>query len=93
MNDSNAEKIFNGFVNVVRTAGDERGKNISMINEILDRIKVFQEPPSNSATPLVRDITPSNDVPFIERLRAISDNIEADNRRLQKIVSRLNELI
>lgn len=91
MNDANSEKIFNGFVNVVRVAGDEREKCISQINEILDRVKVIQEPLSNS--PMVKESVIGGDAQFVEQLRVIMDNLEVDNKKLQKIISRLNELI
>ena len=91
MNDANSEKIFHGFVSVVKTSGDERGKNLAIINEILDRIKGTSEPLSNS--PMVKETVIGIDAPFVEQLRAIMDNLEADNKRLQKIISRLNELI
>lgn len=91
MNEGNSEKIFNGFVNVVKTSGDEREKNIAIINEILDRVKPLQETLSNS--PAVKESVINSDAPFTEQLRVIMDNLEVDNKKLQKIISRLNELI
>lgn len=91
MNESNSEKIFNGFVNVVRASSEERGKNILVINEILDRVKCAQEPLASS--PSVKETVGSHDAPFVEQLRIITDNLEMDNKKLQKIISRLNELI
>jgi hypothetical protein len=83
-------KDFESLINQMTNLSETRDKQISEIDDILDRLKRNKRPSSEPK----QGVSPVSDQPdVITRIRTLIDRMDYANEKLQAISNRINELI